>query len=137
LEPAEQRMTQQSTERKVRLHVIIMSDAVGDDSVLLVERETGIVEFPAFDIDALAVEDETLVLSLIGDEIGLRIVPMGFIEGRGQSDTNRFLVVRSAGGSPRIASAHAGWEWRPASRLLTRQSIPKLMADELRSFMNC
>jgi hypothetical protein len=130
-------MTNSSTERKTRLHVIVMSHATGGESVLLVERETGIVEFPAFDVDALAVEDEAAMLALIGAETGLQVIPMGFLEGRGVSDSNRFLVVRSTGGSPRIASPHAGWEWRPATRLLTRESIPKLMADELRSFMNC
>jgi hypothetical protein len=130
-------MTQQSTERRVRLHVIIMSQASGDESVLLLERETGIVEFPSFDMDFLAVEDEGTVTALIGSETGLKVAPVGFIEGPTSSSANRFLVVRSLGGSPRFAVPHAGWEWRPAARLLTRESIPKLMADELRSFLNC
>lgn len=130
-------MTQQSTQRRVRLHLIVISQATGDESVLLLERETGVVEFPAFDMDFLTVEDEETVVSRIATEIGLRVAPVGFIEGLAETDGNRFLVVRSLGGSPRFAEPHAGWEWRPAARLLTRQSIPKLMADELRSFMNC
>jgi hypothetical protein len=128
---------QPSIKKKTHLHVIVMSHAAGDDSVLLVERETGIVEFPSFDIDPLAIEDEATVLALIGAETGLQVVSMGFLDVQGDDRKSRFLVVRSTGGSPRIASPHAGWEWRPAARLLTRQSIPKLMADELRSFMNC
>ncbi|HTE85716.1 MAG TPA: hypothetical protein VK821_13380 [Dehalococcoidia bacterium] len=128
---------QQYIQRRVRLHVIVMSQSTGDESVLLLERETGIVEFPAFDVDLLAIEDEGAVVGRIASEIGLQVAPVGFIEGSSPSEESRFLVVRSLGGSPRFAVPHAGWEWRPAARLLTRESIPKLMADELRSFMNC
>jgi hypothetical protein len=123
----------------VVLHLIVMSQATGDESVLLMEREQGIVEFPRIEMDPFQVENEAAVLARIASEIGLEVAIGGFIgaDAGAPEGENRFLLVRSAGGAPRFIAPHVGWEWRPAARLLTRQSIPKLMADELRSFMNC
>lgn len=122
------------------VHLFITSTRTGETCVLLVEREPGVVEFPTLSLAAAELDDEDGILQRIDESTGLRVAISGFLEGPADAPLSppgsRFLLARLIAGSPRIAGAHTGWEWRPGFNLLSLQFAPKVMVDELRSFMN-
>jgi hypothetical protein len=127
-------------ESGIQVHVVIKGYATGEPAVLLVEREPQIVEFPCINVSAAELDDEEWLSSRIEAETGLAVIVEGYVEPAIQNGSPaaaaRFLVVRSLGGTPAPSGSHLGWEWRPASGLLSLQFIPKLMVNGLRSYVN-
>jgi hypothetical protein len=125
---------------KVVVHVIVVAHTAGEPAVLLVEREPRIVEFPTLEIAEEDLADETAIAARIASDTGLEVTFEGYLaEPSGvmlSPPGSRFLLARAIGGRPQLSGPHVGWEWRPASNLLALQFIPKLMVDELRSYMN-
>jgi hypothetical protein len=115
------------------VHVILVNRVAGEPAALLVEREPGIVEFPALTLTAEEADDQDAIAARIRALTGLEATVGGLLDAGIAGD--RFLLARVVGGSPRLTVAHLGWEWRPLARLLTLQFIPKPMANELRSYM--
>lgn len=117
-----------------------MSRATGEPSVFLVEREPGIVEFPTLLIDEVEEQDQASIVEQIRICTGLAVSLSGYVDPPAGAlicpPGSRFLLAQRVGGRPEIRDPHVGWEWRPAATLLSLHFIPKLMVDELRSYMN-
>ena len=122
------------------IHVFIMSNATGETAVFLIEREPGVVEFPRLVLPAALVDDEEEILQRIESSTGLAVALSGFLESPDDAPLSpagsRFLLARLLRGTPRLAVDHVGWEWRSGTSLLSLQFVPRLMANELRSFMS-
>ncbi|MGI8551647.1 MAG: hypothetical protein ACR2PL_12810 [Dehalococcoidia bacterium] len=122
------------------IHLFIMSHAIGETMVFLVEREPGIVEFPTLATVPASPDSEAEIIRQVEVATGLTVALGGFLEPPADAllspAGSRFLLARHLRGTPRINSPHVGWEWRPGSSLLSLQFVPRTMADELRLFMN-
>jgi len=122
------------------IHVFIMSNTTGETAVFLIEREPGVVEFPRLALPAALIDDELAILRRVESDTGLTVALSGFLDPPSDAPLSppgsRFLLARLIRGSPRVAGAHVGWEWRSAASLLSLQFVPKLMTNELWSFMS-
>jgi hypothetical protein len=122
------------------VHLFLLSDATGEPCVFLVEREPGVVEFPLILLTPSEAEDEAALIAKIESCTGLRVSLRGYVDPPAGTTIyppeSRFLLARLVHGRPEIATPHVGWEWRPATSLFSLQFVPKLMVDELRSYMN-
>jgi hypothetical protein len=127
-------------ETDVVIHVFVMSTATGETSVFLIEREPGIVEFPRLLLPSEQIDDESEILRQIEANTGFSVALSGFLDPPDDSPLSppgsRFLLARLLHGAPRVADAHVGWEWRSGVSLLSLQFVPKLMSNELRTFMS-
>ena len=122
------------------VHLFIMSRATGEPSVFLVEREAGTVEFPTLVTDDTEEQDEARIVDQIRACTGLTVSISGYVDPPAGAlicpPGSRFLLAQRLSGHPEIREPHVGWEWRPAAMLLSLHFVPKLMVDELRSYMN-
>jgi hypothetical protein len=122
------------------VHLFILSDATGEPCVFLVEREPGIVEFPLLTLTASEAQEEAALVARIEACTGLKVSLRGYVDPPAGTELyppeSRFLLARLVHGRPEIVTPHVGWEWRPAISLFSLQFVPKLMVDELRSYMN-
>ena len=127
-------------EAETVIHVFIMSTATGETAVFLIEREPGVVEFPRLLLPTALIDEENEILERIESSTGMLVALSGFLDAPADVPLSppgsRFLLARLVHGSPRVSDAHVGWEWRPAASLLSLQFVPRLMANELRSFMS-
>jgi hypothetical protein len=124
----------------VTVHLFIMSYVTREPSVFLVEREPGVVEFPSLLLSSGEVDDEGPLVERIRASTGFTVSISGYVDP--PTDTairppgSRFLLARLIEGRPSLEVPHVGWEWRPAAGLHAMPFLPKLMADELWSYMD-
>ncbi|MHB8578083.1 MAG: hypothetical protein ACYDCQ_22460, partial [Dehalococcoidia bacterium] len=122
------------------LHLFLISTRTGETTVFLLEREPGFVEFPQLLVQDKELDDEPELVRRIRDATGMDVAISGFLDppvpGVIQPANSKFLLGRVVGGTPKPTIPHVGWEWRPGSNLLSLEFLPKLMADQLRVFMN-
>ena len=125
---------------EVVLHLFIINSIGGATVVLLLETEPGVVEFPRLTLPEADLDDEEALLTHVQAATGMVIEIHGFLDppagARLQPEGSRFLLARLVSGSPRLTLPHIGWEWTPGSTLASMPFAPKLMVDELKSFMN-
>ena len=130
----------EATAVEYNLHLFLISTRTGETTVFLLEREPGIVEFPQLSVGDSDLDDEPELVRRIHDATGMDVAISGFLDppvpGAIQPPNSKFLIGRVVGGSPHPSAEHVGWEWRPGNNLLSLEFLPKLMADQLRVFMN-
>lgn len=125
---------------RIILYVFLVSRVIGEPAVLLVERQQGLVEFPALTLTPEELSDNETIVLRIKSETGLDAVVEGYIDVPSDASLtppgSRFLLARVPGGRPEIAGECLGWEWHPVASLLSMEFLPKLMVNELRSYMS-
>lgn len=122
------------------LHLFLVNSIGGDTVVFLLETEPGVVEFPRLQVGAGEIDDEDALRERITTTIGVQAELSGFLDPPDGAPLepagSRILLARYVAGSPRVALQHIGWEWTPGTALVQMPFAPKLMVDELKSFMN-
>ena len=122
------------------LHLFLINSIGGTTVVLLVESEPGVVELPQFNVTAQEMDDEGRLVQCIRETTGVEAEIAGFIDPPADAALHpaggRILLARVVSGAPRLTIPHVGWEWTPGARLVTLPFAPKVMVDELKSFMN-
>jgi hypothetical protein len=124
----------------VTVHLFIMSYVTGEPSIFLVEREPGVVEFPSLTLSTEEIDRGSGLVERIKASTGFSVSVSGFVDPPPDIEIrppgSRFLLARLIDGRPSVDSPHVGWEWRPAASLQSMAFLPKLMADELWSYMD-
>jgi len=124
----------------VTVHLFIMSYVTGEPSVFLVEREPGVVEFPSLALSSDDLDGDSTLIERIRVSTGFTVSISGYVDPPPDTDIrppgSRFLLARLIDGRPMVEGPHVGWEWRPAASLHSMPFLPKLMADELWSYMD-
>ena len=122
------------------LHLFLVNAIAGTTVVLLLETEPGVVELPRLTVGMEELDDEAALVRRVREATGIEAEISGFldppIDGAVQPGGGRILLARVVSGSPRVTLPHVGWEWTPGARLVTLPFAPKVMVDELKSFMN-
>jgi hypothetical protein len=122
------------------LHLFLVNAIGGTTVVLLLESEPGVVELPRFTVTAPEMDDEARLVQRIRETTGIEAEVGGFIDPPPDAALHpaggRILLARVVSGAPRLTIPHVGWEWTPGAQLVTLPFAPKVMVDELKSFMN-
>lgn len=122
------------------LHLFLVNSIAGTTVVLLLETEPGVVELPRISLPAAELDDADLLRQRVCEATGITIEPSGFLTPPADSplhtEGGRILLARLVSGSPNVTLPHVGWEWTPGATLVQLPFAPKVMVDELKSFMN-
>jgi hypothetical protein len=122
------------------LHLFLVNAIAGATVVLLLETEPGVVELPRLAVAAAEMDDEGALVRRVREATGIEAEISGFLDAPAESALHpgggRILLARVVSGSPRVTLPHVGWEWTPGARLVSLPFAPKVMVDELKSFMN-
>ena len=122
------------------VHLFLVNSIGGATVVLLVETEPGVVEFPRITYAAPEIDDEDALRRRIRETTGIEVEISGFLDPPSgaalQPAGSRILLARLVAGAPRLNLPHVGWEWTAGAELVRMPFAPKLMVDELKSFMN-
>jgi hypothetical protein len=122
------------------LHLFLINSIGGTTVVLLLETEPGVVELPRLAIPPEELEHEDALRRRVRDATGIEVEISGFLDAPADAalhpEGGRILLARVVSGSPNLTLPHVGWEWTPGATLVTLPFAPKVMVDELKSFMN-
>lgn len=127
-------------EQRLEVQLFLVGAFGGSSVVFLLEAEPGVVEFPRLALESADLEDEDRLVSRVKEQTGMDVAISGLLDPRalgGDADGPAALVLaRRLSGSPRLTMEHVGWEWATGVNLLNLPFAPKLMLDELKSFMD-
>jgi hypothetical protein len=122
------------------LHLFLINAIAGTTVVFLLETEPGIVEFPRLTIAPGEMDDEPALRARVREATGMEVEISGFLDPPPgtplQPAGSRILLARLVAGAPRVTLPHVGWEWTAGAALVRMPFAPKVMVDELKSFMN-
>lgn len=122
------------------LHLFLVNVSGGRTAVFLVETEPGVVEFPRLEVSPADLEDEAALCSRVEATTGMEVAIGGYLDpppgAKLEPAGSRVLLARLVSGAPRVSLPHVGWEWTSGAELLRMPFAPKVMLDELKSFMN-
>ncbi len=122
------------------LHLFLTHVLGGSTVVFLLETEPGVVEFPRLAVAPGDLDDSDALVAHVREATGIEVEPSGYLTAPPGADLapegSRILLARVINGSPRVKLPHVGWEWTPAVELVRMPFAPKLMVEELKSFMN-
>ena len=124
----------------VTLHLFLTNVIGGAAVVLLLETEPGVVEFPRLTMSRAETDDEDALVDYIAKATGIHAEISGFLDPPREAPLDppgsRILLARVVSGSPKLILPHVGWEWTSGAELVRMPFAPRVMVDELRSFMN-
>ena len=124
----------------VVLHLFLINSIGGATVVFLLETEPGVVEFPRLTLSTAELDDEGALRRRAREATGMEIEISGFVDppprAALQPEGSRVLLARLVSGSPRVTLPHVGWEWTAGAELVRMPFAPRVMVDELKSFMN-
>ncbi len=122
------------------IHLFLVNSIAGVPVVFLLETEPGVVEFPRLELTAAEIESEEALRRRVREATGMEVEISGFLDPPPEAPLeprgSRILLARHVAGAPRITLPHVGWEWTSGRELMRMPFAPKVMMDELRSFMN-
>jgi hypothetical protein len=122
------------------VHLFLVNSIAGVPVVFLLETEPGVVEFPRIELAVEETESEASLRRRVREATGMEVEISGFLDPPAEVPLeprgSRILLARHVAGSPRITLPHVGWEWTSGRELMRMPFAPKVMMDELRSFMN-
>lgn len=122
------------------LHLFLVNVIAGQTNVFLVETEPGVVEFPRLQVTPADMDDEDALCGRVLSATGMEVAIGGFLDpppgAKLEPPGSRVLLARFVSGTPHLTAEHVGWEWTSGAELLRAPFAPKLMLDELKSFMN-
>jgi len=122
------------------VYLFLVNSIAGVPVVFLLETEPGVVEFPRIELAVEETESEESLRRRVREATGMEVEISGFLDPPAEVTReprgSRILLARHAAGSPRITLPHVGWEWTSGRELMRMPFAPKVMMDELRSFMN-
>lgn len=122
------------------MHLFLINSIGGTTVVFLLEAESGIVEFPRLSFTPADLDDEGALRDRIRDTIGVDAEISGFLTpppgAALQPEGSRILLARLVSGAPHVTLPHVGWEWTSGAALVQMPFAPRVMVDELKSFMN-
>ena len=122
------------------LHLFLINSIGGQTVVFLLEAEPGVVEFPRLSLARAELDDEEALCRRVREATGMEVEISGFLDPPPgaplQPAGSRILLARLVGGAPHITLPHVGWEWTAGAALVRMPFAPKMMVDELKSFMN-
>lgn len=122
------------------VHLFLVNSIAGATVVFLLETEPGVVEFPRLPLPAADLESEDALRRRVRDVTGMEVEISGFLDpapgAHLEPAGSRILLARLVSGSPSLRLPHVGWEWTAGAELVRMPFAPKMMVDELKSFMN-
>jgi hypothetical protein len=122
------------------LHLFLVNAIAETTVVFLMETEPGVVEFPRLSVEPADIDSEEALCRRVRDATGMQVEIGGFLDPPPgsplQPEGSRILLARLVSGSPRVTLPHVGWEWTSGAELVRMPFAPKIMVDELKSFMN-
>lgn len=122
------------------LHLFLVNVTGGRTTVFLVETEPGVVEFPRLELSEAELDDEAALCDRVRATTGMEVAIGGFLDpppgAKLEPAGSRVLLARFVSGAPHVTLDHVGWEWTAGTELLRMPFAPKVMLDELKSFMN-
>ncbi len=124
----------------VILHLFLINSIGGATVVFLLETEPGVVELPRLQLTPAEVDDEDALRGHARQATGMEVEISGFVNpppgAALQPPNSRILLARLVSGAPRVTVPHVGWEWTAGAALVRMPFAPRVMIDELKSFMN-
>lgn len=122
------------------LHLFLVNSIAGATAVFLLETEPGTVEFPRLNLPAADLDDEDALRRRVREATGMDVEISGFLDPPPdaplQPAGSRVLLARLVAGTPHVTAPHVGWEWTSGAALVRMPFAPRVMVDELKSFMN-
>ncbi|MBI2760775.1 MAG: hypothetical protein HYX51_05045 [Chloroflexi bacterium] len=122
------------------LHLFLINSIGGSTAVFLLETEPGVVEFPRLTLATPELDSEEALSRRVREATGMDIEVSGFLDPPPDSPLepagSRILLARLVAGSPHVTVPHVGWEWTSGSELVRMPFAPRIMVNELKSFMN-
>ncbi len=122
------------------LHLFLVNSIAGSTVVFLLEAEPGVVEFPRLTVATADLDDEHALRQRVREATGMDVEISGFLapppDAPLQPEGSRLLLARFVSGTPEVKLPHVGWEWTSGAALVRMSFAPRVMVDELKSFMN-